>query len=843
MSNDTTSSPMKTDTIVNTVRALRDRFVLFINRFSIRAVLFAGFAAVIFLGLMTALLAEWAAHVTDRMMDRFINEDNAISDLCLKSTAATINTRRYEKDFLLTYKDFGYAEARSRYITRVQTSLAEVKEFMKKIRLLTNDPEVVRQTQEVDQAIDQYQAKLLSMIEKYGTLGFLDTGLEGAMRAKAHEIENRLNRQRNDLLFSDHLMMRRREKDFIAGNRDIDIAEFRKAAARFKIDLAASGAPAGWKEKLGDLTHAYRTLFEQYVRTFEEIRASKKGVLQAVQTIEPVLEKLYSGSLDKVAVARERMKRTEAALRSIKIVIVLLLFLVSLLVAFAVSRSVFTSVVESKSFAEQIAAGNLNNRLTPKGGNEFVTLALALNSMADALQNAADEERKRSDSRIRFLAYYDGLTGLPNRTFFRELLKKALVYARRYDLSVAILYLDLDEFKRINDTLGHPIGDRLLQAVSERLTASVRKSDNVARPIEDEEKTAVSRLGGDEFVILLHHVGKIHDLSRMAIRLLAEIARPYDLDGHEVFASASMGIALYPSGGEDIDVLLKNADMAMYQAKAKGKNNYQFYSEAMNSAALELFNLERDLRRALERKEFLLHYQPKLDASRRKIIGMEALIRWNHKERGMIAPVKFIPMAEDTGLIIPIGEWVLHTACFQAKTWLDTGFKNVNMAVNISARQFEQKDLPGMVERALREASLSPQYLELEVTESMVMRKPEEAIAFLGTLKDMGMSVSIDDFGTGYSSLNYLRKLPVDSVKIDRSFIVNVTANPEDAAIVKGIVALAHSLDLKVIAEGVETEEQFAFLREAECDEVQGYLFSKPVPAEEFSTLLKQEEA
>src|SRR5574341_1283935 len=294
-----------------------------------------------------------------------------------------------------------------------------------------------------------------------------------------------------------------------------------------------------------------------------------------------------------------------------------------------------------------------------------------------------------------------------------------------------------------------------------------------------------------------------------------------------------MGICLYPSSGENAEDLLKNANAAMYHAKRQGKNNYQFYSEALNAKATEVLMLERDLRRAIEQEEILLYYQPKLQASSKKTVGMEALVRWNHKERGMISPAEFITLAEDTGLIVPLGERVLFAACLQANAWRTTGFENANISVNLSVRQFEQKNLTDVIEQTLRTTGLPPQNLELEITESSVMRKPLEAIAVLQKLKTMGMRISIDDFGTGYSSLSYLRRLPIDSLKIDRSFIMHATTNPADAAIVRGVIALAHSLKLKVVAEGVETEEQFEFLRSVDSDEVQGYLFSRPLPAEE----------
>lgn len=830
---------MKTNTIREIYKAFLLKTAACINRFTVKSILLVGFAVVIASGLTVVLLTEWVSSRAISTMDRLHEVDMEISNLSLKSNTAMINARRNEKDFLLTYNEFGFSEAKSRYIMRVLTGLDDIKENMKNIRILANDSAITQHTQEVEQAIDRYQVQLLIMVEKYGVLGTYNTGLAGAMRDKAHEIEKLLKAQKNNLLLAELLEMRRREKDFIERSRDSDVILLHEAAAKFKTDLAASGLPFGEKEKLRNLADAYLSIFKQYVKTVEEIRNTKKEYLKSVQTIESVLARLYAGSIVKANTESAEIKKSKKKFIPIKIIAGLLVFICSIVVALAVSVVITKSVTEAKTFAGQIASGDLTSRLALGGRNEFATLAVALNSMAETLERDITE-RKQAESRIHFLAYYDGLTGLPNRTFFKELLKRELTSAQRYNLMVALLYLDLDDFKRINDTLGHDIGDILLQAVSKRISGAMRTSDHLARSVEGDD-TVVSRLGGDEFVILLHHLNKIHDAGKVANRILGEISRPFELNGSEVFITASMGISLYPSGGENVDNLFKNADTAMYHAKAKGKNNYQFYSEAMNAVALEVLNMERDLHRALEREEFLVYYQPKIEASSRKIIGMEALIRWKHKEKGIVSPVEFIPLAEETSLIIPIGEWVLLSACRQAKTWQKSGFKIGNVAVNLSARQFAQKNLPGMVERVLKESALSPGHLQLEITESTAMNKPEESIAMLRKLKAIGVQISVDDFGTAYSSLNYLRKLPVDSLKIDRSFVIHSTTNPTDASIIKGIIALAHSLNLKVIAEGVETEEQLAFLHSVECDEVQGYLFSKPLPAEEFSMLLAKE--
>jgi diguanylate cyclase (GGDEF)-like protein/PAS domain S-box-containing protein len=449
-------------------------------------------------------------------------------------------------------------------------------------------------------------------------------------------------------------------------------------------------------------------------------------------------------------------------------------------------------------------------------------------------------EHKKTEEQVRFLAYFDSLTGLPNRFFFKELLDKALAHAERRKLILAILFLDVDNFKRINDTLGHDIGDELLQAVTSRLLKSVRSSDSISRASDNTITNTLSRLGGDEFVVLLSEIADVPDAAVVARRLLKDISEPYMLKGHKVIITASVGISVYPSDGEDAQSLLKYADLAMYHAKDMGKNNYQYYTESMKSAAFERLTLEGELNKALEKDEFSVYYQAKLDVQSRKIIGMEALIRWKHPEKALVSPSGFIPLAEETGQIIAIDEWVLHTACLQNKAWQDAGFAPMVIAVNLSTSHLENRKLTKVVAKALQDSGLEPQYLELEITESKIMKNPVISIIVLNELKAMGVRIAIDDFGTGHSSLNYLRQIPLDYVKIDRSFVMNITTSPHDTAIIKSIITLAHSLNLKVIAEGVETEQQLEFLREHECDEVQGYLFSQPVPADIFTQLLKE---
>jgi diguanylate cyclase (GGDEF)-like protein/PAS domain S-box-containing protein len=450
-------------------------------------------------------------------------------------------------------------------------------------------------------------------------------------------------------------------------------------------------------------------------------------------------------------------------------------------------------------------------------------------------------ELKQAEQRIRYLAYYDGATGLPNRQYFVERLGQALATARRHLRQLGVLSLDLDQFKRINDTLGHAVGNELLVAVAQRLGGALRREDAFAAAASQragEGDDGVARLDGDEFSLLITELAHYHDAAKVARRLLEELRKPFRAGGQEVFVTASIGLALYPLDGEDADSLLKNAGAAMHFAKEQGRDNYQFYSRAMNATALEKLSLESQLRRALEREEFLLHFQPKIRAATGQIVGLEALIRWKHPELGMVPPSQFIPVAEESGLIVPIGDWVLQAACAQNHAWRCSGYPAVHVAVNIAMPHFRQGNLVVSVAEALRRSGLDPALLEVELTESMLMQSVETTLDTLHRLKNMGVRLAIDDFGTGYSSLSYLKRFPLDTLKIDRSFVRDLPRDAEDAAITKAIIAMAHSLRLSVVAEGVETPEQFAFLQQHGCDEVQGFLFSRPVAAEELTGLL-----
>ncbi|MDA8161334.1 MAG: EAL domain-containing protein [Desulfobacteraceae bacterium] len=448
------------------------------------------------------------------------------------------------------------------------------------------------------------------------------------------------------------------------------------------------------------------------------------------------------------------------------------------------------------------------------------------------------EERRKAEERLHFLAYHDSLTGLPNRVFFKELLGRTIEYAKRYGRKFAIAYVDLDEFERICDTLGHDAGDKLLQDASRRLVGTIRTSDDIAR-MSGEATEDIARTGEDEFAVLLNGLSSLQDAGRVADRILARLSEPFTLKDREIFLTAGIGISAYPDDGQDAEGLIENAVSAMYFAKRTGKNHYQYYTQSMNDAALKRLTMENDLHKALERNEFLIYYQPKIDLKTGKTAGMEALLRWRHPVSGLTMPSEFIPLAEASGLIVPIGKFVLQEACLQNKKWQDAGLEAVSVAVNISGRQFDQKDLTEVIFKTLNDTGLQPKHLEIEVTEGTIMKDPEGAIRVLKELKAAGVRIAVDDFGTGYSSLNYLRKLPLDALKIDISFTRNMFSSHNDEVIVKTIIAMAQNLNLKVIVEGVENKKQLEFFQEHECDEVQGFFFSKPLPSEEAAKFIK----
>ncbi len=494
------------------------------------------------------------------------------------------------------------------------------------------------------------------------------------------------------------------------------------------------------------------------------------------------------------------------------------------------------AVLVGLSVDEQMAAARAQMRITlgwASFGSLFVVLLTGLlgrMSWQLAQGRLREGETKLAHAeRVEYLAYHDALTGLPNRSMFSKLLSHGISEARRYDRRLAVAFLDLDRFKQINDTLGHEAGDQLLQEIANRLKGCVRDSDTVAR------------LGGDEFVVLLPELADEMYASVVAQKILAAAARPFTLMGQEFRVTASIGISTYPQDGPDEQTLTKNADIAMYQAKAEGKNNFQFYSEELNANSLERLTLESSLRHALERNEFRLHYQAKRDIISGKITGMEALLRWQHPDLGIVAPMQFIPVAEETGLIVPIGKWVLRTVCLQSVAWRKQGLPALCIAVNLTARQFCDEQLLVDVASILTETGMDPRLLEIELAESLLIHDVENTLRILTSLKALGIRIAVDDFGSGYSSLATLQRFPLDTIKIDRSFTRDFVSTTEDTGLADAIIAMGKSLSLTVVAQGVETKEQAEHLRLHACDELQGFYFKRPLPVDEFTQLLRDQ--
>ena len=480
--------------------------------------------------------------------------------------------------------------------------------------------------------------------------------------------------------------------------------------------------------------------------------------------------------------------------------------------------------------AGEISNGNLTPDIPLTSRDEIGQLALSFQGMGRNLE--------KSRQKIERLAYHDSLTGLPNRLLFREYLQHMIALARRETNKMAVLFLDLDNFKRVNDTLGHQVGDQLLKEMAARLMSILRAEDFVHRETYQETSEVLARLGGDEFIILLPKINESHDAAKVASRILEVMEEPFRFDGHELYNGTSIGITLFPDDGTEVNDLIKRADVAMYHAKEQGRNNFQFYSASYNLATSEHLSLESRLRRALDNHELELYYQPQVRTETGRIVGLEALLRWNDPEYGIVYPDQFIPIAEDSGLILPIGEWVLYEACRQIQAWNAKGLPRVFVSINVSGIQLQRQELTPVVDQALAESGLEPALLELEVTETILMKVKKEVIDDLGALQEKGLTISLDDFGTGYSSLNRLRELPIGKLKIDRSFVQGMVEDAQDAAIVSAILFIAKSLGLQTTAEGVETPEQAVRLAESGCDYLQGYLLSRPIPAADMAELL-----
>jgi diguanylate cyclase (GGDEF)-like protein len=475
------------------------------------------------------------------------------------------------------------------------------------------------------------------------------------------------------------------------------------------------------------------------------------------------------------------------------------------------------------------------------GAFDYITKPIDLRHVEASVERAINQsnllKEKRRDKdqiesllqqrteEVHWLGNYDTVTQLPNRALFEDRLEQAVAIAKATGQSLGVLFISLDQFKKVNDSLGHGPGDVLLREFAERLKSCINRSDTVAR------------FGNDEFALLRTQIDDTKDVIETIGSLSQVLKFSFDLPGHELFATASVGVSLFPVDGEDSQTLLKNAGAALYKAKRSGGANYQFFTADLHELAASRLALESNLRRAIHNEEFLLHFQPRVSVDSLAITGLEALVRWQHPQLGLVSPSEFIPLAEDTGLIVPIGEWVLRAACLQGRRWIEEGFSPIPIAVNISARQFHDRDLSQTVIRILEETGFSPKYLELELTESSIMQNEEFAASMLNQLKSMGINISIDDFGTGFSSLASLKRLPIDALKIDQSFVREATTDPDDAALVMAIITLGHNLRLKVVAEGVETDDQLRFLQLLRCDEIQGYFFSKPVTADTLASL------
>jgi len=470
-----------------------------------------------------------------------------------------------------------------------------------------------------------------------------------------------------------------------------------------------------------------------------------------------------------------------------------------------------------------------------KNGDEYAE-RISITAVTDMLKRIVQyivvfsdiTQRKLDEERIRYQANYDALTGLPNRALFMDRLTQALTQAGRSDQRLGLMFIDLDGFKLVNDTLGHDKGDELLVEASKRLMTCVRQGDTVAR------------LGGDEFTIIMPNLGDVRNAPMVAQRIIDSLEQPFLLRTHEAFVSGSIGIATFPDDAGDAATLLRNADAAMYRAKEQGKANYQFFTAELNAQVSERMIIKNGLSKAMERNEFMLYYQPKCDLATGRMVGVEALLRWRSADMGMVSPVKFIPVMEETGLIGQVGEWAIETACHQHREWRNAGFPFMRVAVNLSVRQLRQNNLDEVVADILKRTGIDASGLELEITESMIMKDTENAIALLQRLRGMGIHLAMDDFGTGYSSLSYLKRFPLDTIKIDRSFVNDIATDPDDLEIIRTIIQMGHSLRRRIVAEGVETEEQRKLLRKLKCDEMQGYLVSPPVPASEIDRMLAE---
>lgn len=611
------------------------------------------------------------------------------------------------------------------------------------------------------------------------------------------------------------------------------LAQAAESIAGFERAAAAYGELASSEEEQV-LRGQLEGLFAELVRIADEIATveglegapSQRGrdLLAEFEVRRLGIETLLSDRvLPLIKAAKDRTQSSVVLSTDVIVIYILIMsgfgIVVGIGTAIVLTRGIVRPILEMKASADAVGKGVLEHRIPVTSDDEIGQLAVSFNRMA--------ENRQRSEEALRELAHQDPLTKLPNRNLFHRRLVEAMDNSRRINRMVALYFLDLDHFKDINDTLGHPSGDILLKQVSQRLLACARTSDTVAR------------LGGDEFAVIQTNLTDYNGISVLARRVIDSLSEPFDLDGESVFSGTSIGITVFPGDGTTPEQIVKNADLALYRAKREGGNNYMLYDPEMNADIQARRRMERDLRLAIERNEFFLNYQPQIELASGRIVGAEALLRWRHPERGMISPAEFIPVAEQTGLIVQLTERVLRTACLQTKTWSAAGLPPIRVSINLSPADFKRSDLIPTVMAILEEAEVDPTSIELEITEGMVMADVEAVIATLQELHDLGIEIAIDDFGTGYSSMAYLKQFPVDRLKIDQAFVRDILTNKEDAGITRAIIKLGQSLGLRVIAEGVESAEIMAHLHAEGCDEIQGYHISRPLLAKDFAEFVK----
>jgi len=556
----------------------------------------------------------------------------------------------------------------------------------------------------------------------------------------------------------------------------------------------------------------------QFISSAKQLKNSSRDFFQSARLIEGLTIYGYIPYSD-----LEIKYRTFGKITVITTIVILLLAL--FLVYSVLRKMIVKPVIALDNAAQTMATGSLDIKIDLKQNDELGKLAESFNHMAANLRELNEYNN--------FIAHHDSLTGLPNRLMFHEYLSEVIENAKRYKIKFAIIYIDLDNFKKVNDSLGHQSGDLLLKEVSIRIATCLRDGDKMKETKKDMPGDMLARLGGDEFIVFLPYIQSPYDVSQIAERILEALGSSIKIEGHKVYTNASMGITIFPEDGEDENILMRNADIAMYYAKDKGKNNYQYFSSDLNNVIARRVIIENKLRKAIKKNILELHYQPKIDTRTSEIIGVEALVRWTDKDEGNISTVEFINIAEETGLIIEVGEWVINEACKQIKKWEGVFDSQLQVSVNVSSIQVDRSDLIGTIKNALENYKIDPALLDIELTESALMRASKNSIEVLNNIRRLGVSISLDDFGTGYSSLSYLREFPIDTLKIDRSFIKEISENNKEAKLVMAIISMAHSLDLKVVAEGVELKYQYDFLKEKNCDIIQGYYISKPVPKEE----------